>query len=243
MLLAVTPLTVGASNYDIEILSVEPNFGLNSVEVRYTDLLTSAFLVVAAFDGDDRMVGAGALSITASGWGVRTVNVSVDLSDSVRIEVMVWDNANTMRPLHTNILPILPPPPPGSIIIEVGNSVMIGRDGNPIYLDVPPVVVNERILVPVRAFAEGVLDADVSWYDETQTIRFYKDGVDVFVRIGHNEIMVNGSIWTIDVPPMIIDDRTMVPVRAIGEAFGFQIEQFRDEYNNLTTYVIRMYYW
>ena len=40
------------------------------------------------------------------------------------------------------------------------------------------------------------------------------------IEVGSNEMKVNSEIKTLDVPAMIVGGRTMVPARAIAEAFG-----------------------
>lgn len=69
---------------------------------------------------------------------------------------------------------------------------------------------------------------------ETKTFTFYtekfslytvvqKTGlVSINLVVGSNSAVVNGSSKTLDVSPTLINDRTMVPLRFIGEAFGAQ---------------------
>lgn len=83
----------------------------------------------------------------------------------------------------------------------------------------PPVIVNDRTLVPLRAIFEA-LGADVDWNGDTKCVTAKKDGSVVSLTIGSNVMTVNGADKELDVPSQIINDRTMVPVRAISEAFG-----------------------
>lgn len=85
--------------------------------------------------------------------------------------------------------------------------------------DQPPILQDGRTLVPLRAIFEA-LGALVEWEPSTQTITAEKDDVVITLRIGSNEMDRNSDKITLDVPPMIINDRTLVPVRAISEAFN-----------------------
>lgn len=98
--------------------------------------------------------------------------------------------------------------------------------------DQPPVIKNDRTLVPMRAIFEA-LGAEVSWNDETKTAEGVKDGKKVAVTIDENAIAINDEKHEIDVPAQLIHDRTMVPVRAISEAFDCIVN-----WNGMKNYVI-----
>lgn len=89
--------------------------------------------------------------------------------------------------------------------------------------DQPPVIKDDRTLVPMRAIFEA-LGAEVSWDENTKTATGTKDGKDVSVTISENSININGEKKEIDVPAQIIGGRTMVPVRAISEAFDCSVQ-------------------
>ena len=50
------------------------------------------------------------------------------------------------------------------------------------------------------------------------------DGVEVKITIGENLLYKNGEAIELDAVAEITNDRTMVPVRAISEAFGCTVE-------------------
>lgn len=90
------------------------------------------------------------------------------------------------------------------------------------YLNVEPVLVNDRTLVPVR----GVCDAmglDVSWNSDTQQVRICDEFNLVSLWIGKPVIDINDEIKTLDASPVIIDGITCVPLRAVLEPFGAQV--------------------
>ncbi len=93
------------------------------------------------------------------------------------------------------------------------------------FPDQEPVIVDGRTLVPVRGlFENSFFNCTVEWDEETRTA-IISNGIDVIeIPIGVNVIYKNNESITIDVPAQIINDRTMLPLRAISEAFGLIVE-------------------
>jgi iron complex transport system substrate-binding protein len=60
----------------------------------------------------------------------------------------------------------------------------------------------------------------VIWDPEFQTIYAQKDDVAVGLMIGSNRMFRNGVSSLIDVAPVIVGGRTLVPTRLIAESFG-----------------------
>lgn len=84
--------------------------------------------------------------------------------------------------------------------------------------DQPAVSVNDRTLVPMRAIFEA-LGAEVEWNENTQTVTGTKNNMTVSITINEKNILINEEKNEIDVPAQLINNRTMVPVRAVSEAF------------------------
>ena len=87
------------------------------------------------------------------------------------------------------------------------------------FADQEPVIVNDRVLVPLRVIFEE-LGADVSWNGEKQEVTMQKDGVTVSLIIGAAELIKNGEKAELDAAAEIQNERTLVPIRAITESFG-----------------------
>ncbi len=88
--------------------------------------------------------------------------------------------------------------------------------------DQMPVMVNDRVLVPMRGIFEA-LGADVTWDDATQTVTGVKDGKTITLTIGDTNATVDGAATVLDVPAQLVNDRTMVPVRFISESLGTEV--------------------
>lgn len=98
------------------------------------------------------------------------------------------------------------------------------QDGNMVKIDsndesVAPVIVNDRTLVPVRFIAESFgLNAD---YDSAaRTVTLKNSSYDISLKIDDTNYSVNGTSAALDVPAAIMNDRTMIPLRAMAEAIG-----------------------
>ena len=92
-----------------------------------------------------------------------------------------------------------------------------------VTFDVPPMIENDRILVPLRAILE-VLGASVDWDSNTQIISAHRGNMQISLKIGDAFMYKNGEKIVLDVPAKIVADRTLVPIRAISEGLGAQVE-------------------
>lgn len=101
--------------------------------------------------------------------------------------------------------------------------ITVKVDGKALKLDQPPVIQDGRTLVPLRAIFEA-LGAQVKWDAEAQSVIAEKRLDIISLVIGDNKLNINGDEKTLDVPAQIIEGRTMVPVRAISEAFGAKVD-------------------
>ncbi len=107
------------------------------------------------------------------------------------------------------------------------DEIKVFLENEEISFDVPPQLINGRTMVPLRAIFEA-LDASVEWEQSTKTIKAHRDdkqelatySYDVVMQIGNNEMTVNGEKKSLDTPPVIVDGRTLVPVRAVAESLG-----------------------
>jgi len=98
--------------------------------------------------------------------------------------------------------------------------VVVG--GEKLETDVEPIIVNGRTMLPVRAVFESI-GADVDYISEERKVVAIKDDTTVTFVIASNVMTINGVEKEIDVPAMIKDSRTLVPLRACAEAFDLDV--------------------
>lgn len=116
--------------------------------------------------------------------------------------------------------------PPSDLLLpdEVGPEVTIGLNGRLLAMpsgDAQPFVVRStgRTLVPLR-FVSEALGATVQWNEAARTATVVWNGKTVKVIVGHRKARVAGDSAALDQPAMLWQDRTMVPLRFLAEAFG-----------------------
>lgn len=111
---------------------------------------------------------------------------------------------------------------PGQSLAVNPPGIQVLLNGNPINMDVAPVMENNRTLVPLRAIFEA-LGADVDWSGADQSITATKNGDTIWLQIGNKNAKRNGQQIILDVPARIIIGRTLVPLRFVGESLGADV--------------------
>jgi hypothetical protein len=84
-------------------------------------------------------------------------------------------------------------------------------------------IVEGRTMVPLRAIFES-LGATVEWNQETKTVSSVLGDTEISLTIGDSKLIKNGEEIALDVPALIMNGRTLVPVRAVSESFGVAVE-------------------
>ena len=102
------------------------------------------------------------------------------------------------------------------------DDVKVIVNGKEVVFDQKPIIDNNRTLVPLRAIFEA-LGASVGWDNDTNSVIATKDDTVIFMQIGHNKLFKNNEAIELDVPPKLVNDRTLVPVRAIAESFNLKV--------------------
>lgn len=111
------------------------------------------------------------------------------------------------------------------IILHIGDPIM-KVNGEEKEIDpgmgTAPVIMNDRTLLPVRAIVEE-LGGRVEWDAETSEVTLsYGDSV-ISLTIESTNAYLNGTLQTLDTAPVIINERTMLPIRFIAEGFDFDV--------------------
>lgn len=108
-------------------------------------------------------------------------------------------------------------------IIEM-KELTVFINGNKVSFDVPPALKNDRTLVPIRAIFEA-MGAEVNWDSTNQTVLAIKEGTSIKLVINSKIAKINGiDSSQLDVPATLYKDRTLVPLRFVGEAFGGTVD-------------------
>jgi len=103
------------------------------------------------------------------------------------------------------------------------NWIKVFLDEHLLVFDVPPQIINGRTLVPLRIIYEE-LGATIEWDNVTKTVTAINDNTKIVLTIGSTYPTVNGEIVPIDQPGIIIDGRTLVPLRFVAESLGANVD-------------------
>ena len=105
------------------------------------------------------------------------------------------------------------------------NAIHLVVDGKDITVLASPIIENNRVLVPLRFVSEEI-GAAVSWDGINRTVNVENDNKSVHLWIGSHLVEYNnGEVYNLsDVAPIIIMERTYVPLRLLSNALGIGIE-------------------
>jgi hypothetical protein len=87
------------------------------------------------------------------------------------------------------------------------------------FQDVWPQTVDGRVLIPLRGVLE-MMDAEVRWEPIARIVRVRRGESSLSLRVGEHVATVAGRQVELDVPALIVDGRTLVPLRFVSEALG-----------------------
>jgi len=117
-----------------------------------------------------------------------------------------------------------------SISLKIGISVATVNEKE-VFLDIPPILENGRTLVPIRFISESI-GAVVYWNERDSSITISLGDKKIYLWIGKREAIIERkgtkTGYLLDVPPKIINKRTVVPLRFVMEAFSAVVDWVSD---------------
>lgn len=118
-----------------------------------------------------------------------------------------------------------------SLIILVGviyipamadDEIKVTLNGAQLTFDVPPQTINDRTMVPMRKIFEA-LGAKVDW-DENRQVAVATNGkIELQIKVDSTLMAKNKKPLYLNVPPQMVNDRILVPVRAVAEGFDADV--------------------
>lgn len=96
---------------------------------------------------------------------------------------------------------------------DLQKDISVYVDNRKIEFDQPPIIINDRTMVPIRAIAEA-FNAEVEWKDYYVEIK--KDNVIANIPIYGTRIEMGNYRYVSDILPKIVNDRTLVPIRVVA---------------------------
>lgn len=108
------------------------------------------------------------------------------------------------------------------------DNITVKIDNKKIRFDQEPIAYNNRTMVPMRKIFEE-LGADVTWYQKIETAVAKKGDRTVKITLGERVMYVNNKEIKLDTAPFALSGRTLVPVRAVAEGMGCDVDWDGDE--------------
>lgn len=116
---------------------------------------------------------------------------------------------------------------PEELKVQINSPILIKNGArtavDPENYDTVPVIRDERTLLPVRAVVEN-LDGEAEWNDESKEVTIKYNDTEIKLTLNSQTAYVNGEEKTLDTAPVIINDRTMLPVRFIAENLKLNVD-------------------
>ncbi len=120
-----------------------------------------------------------------------------------------------------------------SACVMAQKDVTVLKDGEELVFDVNPYIDVDTTMVPMRAIFESV-GAQVTWDNDTRTvISLYQVGEEqrsLILQVGTDYAFLNGVKIAMDKTAVIVDDRTFIPLRAVIETLGHDVDWDPDTY-------------
>jgi len=117
--------------------------------------------------------------------------------------------------------PSLPPRYDASKFVVTNSTIIL--NGEKQSFSVPTISYLDRTLVPMRELFEK-LGTEVIWNNENKSITVKTPTKDIFMIINNQFVISRGHTLVIDVPPMLYNGKTVVPLRFVCEQLHLDVE-------------------
>ena len=142
----------------------------------------------------------------------------------------IRQNDQNTPPDKVTTMPVLPPGFKGTWVNPALKAATIEKiyievNGSSLFPDVDPYLdENNRTMVPVRFIAEA-LNSKLTWdaSDNQGRVEITRKDKVIQLWLGLNQAKVDGQDLTMDTTAKLINNRTMVPIRFVAEAFGAEV--------------------
>ena len=108
-------------------------------------------------------------------------------------------------------------------IVETEKPIKVTLNGEEVMFDQPPVAIDGRTLVPIRAVIEK-MGGTVDWDGASNTATLTYSGDVIKLILGSNIAYLNGVANTLDVAPCAMNNRTLLPIRFVAESFNHNVD-------------------
>lgn len=108
------------------------------------------------------------------------------------------------------------------LILSMSSAMEVRLNWGTFNMPEDPVVVNDRILVPLRVIAE-IFGCNVKW-DESFVVTVTNKDSELILPIDSTKVTINGELYELDAPAILKNDTTMIPLRFISDYVDAEVE-------------------
>lgn len=118
--------------------------------------------------------------------------------------------------------------------MAANNDIGLIINGKRVVLEQNIIIENGRMLVPYSLIAKD-LGAVSNWDSSSKKVTVKIEGKLIEIKIGNKTAMINGKAFELDVPPIIRNDRTMIPLRFVAESLDYNVDYDKEKREVLLT--------
>lgn len=142
---------------------------------------------------------------------------------------VVFTTENVVEFVFANVITPAPGETRATSVFSIGSTSYTVIEQNVSVdkaMDVAPYIKDGRTFLPLRYVANAldVDDDNIIWDPVSKAVTIFKGDRIAQVTIGSKTMLVNGVTINMDVAPEITDERTMLPIRWMGQALGASID-------------------
>ncbi|CAM2933826.1 stalk domain-containing protein [Paenibacillus sediminis] len=145
------------------------------------------------------------------------VNVEEGQDERARTGAVAFDNIKFTVPSEGIDATL----PKNTVQMVLGQkSIIVG--GKKQSMDVAPTLKNNSTYVPIRYIMDA-FNGSAQWNANTKTITVMRGSKLLQITVGQTDFILNGKRQKSEVAPMIIQGRTLVPLRLVSEQLGLDV--------------------
>jgi len=112
---------------------------------------------------------------------------------------------------------------PDAMIFKINSQTAFYAHDSHKIPDIAPKLYNNTTILPLRFISEN-LGSEVLWDGEEKSVTINYDGHNIVFYIGKNTYLADGAEKKLDVAPQIVNNRTLIPMRALCESLGKEVK-------------------
>lgn len=106
---------------------------------------------------------------------------------------------------------------------QAPSELSVFLNGEKMEFDVAPTIIGGKTYIPVRKIFEE-FGMTVKWNEAKRTVDAFGKNMHIRMKLGNTGILINGVRFEMEAPPLSLSGRTMIPLRAVSQALGVDVQ-------------------